>query len=268
LEVATFDDDSELDPFRPQDAAALICRMPPRTCRKTVLTSAADDFFSLIVTQARQKRLPSAEQFIVDGTLVEAWAGVEVFPKAKKRTAGRGRAGMAAVIPRVDYHPQRRSDEIHQSLTDPLARLFKNSHGRKPSWALATENRQESSWTRPDACHHCGAGGRSGNAGAHAIRKARDLERRLRLRRGFVAKLRGIRVSPHIAQNTGHRSAIDGHTTRPDGYDGTQPTPSRGGVFGWLTIALTQHSIPRSGSGGLDVHPSRRPLTTLFECEI
>src|SRR5436190_21323478 len=46
----------------------------------------AEEFFSLIVHQARQKRLLSDEHFTVDGTLVEAWAGQKSF-QAKKETA-------------------------------------------------------------------------------------------------------------------------------------------------------------------------------------
>src|SRR6185437_15506097 len=46
----------------------------------------AEEFFSLIVNQARQKRLLSDEHFTVDGTLVEAWAGQKSF-QAKKAAA-------------------------------------------------------------------------------------------------------------------------------------------------------------------------------------
>src|SRR5512139_36029 len=46
----------------------------------------AEELFSLIVNQARQKRLLSDEHFTVDGTLVEAWAGQKSF-QAKKGTA-------------------------------------------------------------------------------------------------------------------------------------------------------------------------------------
>lgn len=35
----------------------------------------AEEFFSLIVDQARRRRLLSSEHFTVDGTLIEAWAG-------------------------------------------------------------------------------------------------------------------------------------------------------------------------------------------------
>ena len=39
----------------------------------------AEEFFTMIVNQARAKRLLSDEHFTVDGTLIEAWAGQKSF---------------------------------------------------------------------------------------------------------------------------------------------------------------------------------------------
>jgi transposase len=41
----------------------------------------AEEFFSLIVNQARRKRLLSDDHFTVDGTLIEAWAGQKSFQR-------------------------------------------------------------------------------------------------------------------------------------------------------------------------------------------
>src|SRR5436305_2704694 len=43
----------------------------------------AEEFFSLIVEQARRKKLLSSEHFTVDGTLIEAWAGQKSFQRKK-----------------------------------------------------------------------------------------------------------------------------------------------------------------------------------------
>jgi hypothetical protein len=59
--------------------------------------------------------------------------------------------------------------------------------------------------------------------------------------KGFVEKLRGLLVTPHVAQNTSNRrSAIDGRTTQHEGYAVSQRKRKRvEEVFGWLkTIAL------------------------------
>jgi IS5 family transposase len=56
----------------------------------------------------------------------------------------------------------------------------------------------------------------------------------------FVAELREINVTPHVAQNTnGRRSAIDGRTTRHPGYDVSLRIRKRiEEAFGWAkTVA-------------------------------
>lgn len=58
--------------------------------------------------------------------------------------------------------------------------------------------------------------------------------------RDFVGEMRGMNITPHVAQNTsGRRSAIDGRTTRHIGYEISQQKWKRiEEVFGWLkTVA-------------------------------
>ena len=59
--------------------------------------------------------------------------------------------------------------------------------------------------------------------------------------RKFVEQLREMNVTPHVAQNTSNRSsAIDGRTTRHEGYAVSQRKRKRvEEVFGWVkTVAL------------------------------
>jgi len=53
---------------------------------------------------------------------------------------------------------------------------------------------------------------------------------------GFVADLRALNVTPHVAQNTAHRrSAIDARTTRHPGYATSQRLRKRiEEGFGWI----------------------------------
>jgi hypothetical protein len=55
----------------------------------------------------------------------------------------------------------------------------------------------------------------------------------------FVADLRDIKVTPHVAQNTANRrSAIDGRTTRHAGYAVSQQVRKRiEEGFGWTKTA-------------------------------
>ena len=66
--------------------------------------------------------------------------------------------------------------------------------------------------------------------------------------RGFVAGLRALSVTPHVAQNTtNRRSAIDARTTRQRGYAISQRARKRvEEVFGWMkTIALMRKTRHR-----------------------
>ena len=66
--------------------------------------------------------------------------------------------------------------------------------------------------------------------------------------RDFVAALRLLQVTPHVAQNTSHRSsAIDARTTRHAGYEVSQGTRKRiEEIFGWLkTVGLLRKTRHR-----------------------
>jgi transposase len=209
----------------------------------------AEEFFSLIVSQARKKGLLSCAHFTVDGTLVEAWAGHKSF-QAKKGTAGENQPPSAGggSNPNVNFRQEKRSNQTHQSATDPEARLYKKSRGAEAKLGylghLVTENRNglvvDMRLTQADGTAERNAAGEMlGNKPA---------EKRVTLgadrgydAAGFVETLRGLQVTPHIAQNTtNRRSAIDGRTTRHEGYAVSQRKRKRvEEVFGWLkTVAL------------------------------
>ena len=66
--------------------------------------------------------------------------------------------------------------------------------------------------------------------------------------RAFVAALRDLKVTPHVAQNTtNRRSAIDGRTTRHPGYAVSQRIRKRiEEAFGWIKeIALQRRARHR-----------------------
>ena len=67
----------------------------------------------------------SDEHFTVDGTLIQAWASQKSF--RSKNSGGDGDGS--------DFRGQKRSNDTHQSTTDPDARLYKyvqqNKNGRR-----------------------------------------------------------------------------------------------------------------------------------------
>jgi transposase len=91
-------------------------------------------FFDAIVAEAIAKDLCS-EHFSVDGTLIESFASVKSFqPKdaanEKDRSPPDGN-GFKPSNPDVDFHGQKRTNETHQSRTDPEAKLYRKGPGKE-----------------------------------------------------------------------------------------------------------------------------------------
>ena len=181
----------------------------------------ASAFFDAVLIHADSARLLSDEHFTVDGTLLEAWASHKSFrPRGDEPpTDGGGN-------PTENFHGQRRRNATHQSTTDPDARLYKKAQGREAHLGylghVVMEHRSglivKATVTPAD-----GHGERDaaltmveGIPGHHRITVAGDKGYDTR---DFVAELRTMHVTPHIAQHTtGRRSAIDARTTRHPGY--------------------------------------------------
>jgi transposase len=207
----------------------------------------SEEFFSLIVEQARTKKLLSDEHFTVDGTLIEAWAGQKSFQRKKSNEEPPPRD--PGSNPTVNWHQEKRSNETHQSLTDPAARLFKKTRGSEAKLGyqghLLTENRnglvvdvrltQASGKAEREAAVAMLANKPAGKQATLGADRSYDTQ-------GMVQQLREIKVTPHVAQNLNRRggSAIDERTTRHPGYGVSQKKRKKvEEVFGWLkTIAL------------------------------
>src|SRR5690242_15557586 len=78
----------------------------------------AREFFSRVLAQAKPHL--SDEHFSVDGTLIEAWASQKSF---QKKDGGDGDPGQ--------FRGERRSNQTHESKTDPEARLYRKGHGQE-----------------------------------------------------------------------------------------------------------------------------------------
>ena len=94
------------------------------------------------VEQARGQGWASEEHFTVDGSLLEAWAIVKSFQaKNKKSWPPPDDPGNST----VDYRGEKRSNETHESKSDPEARLARRSAGKEAklsySGNLLVENR-------------------------------------------------------------------------------------------------------------------------------
>jgi IS5 family transposase len=149
----------------------------------------------------------------------------------------------------VNFHGEKRSNQTHESTSDPDAQLARKGPGKEAklsySGNLLVENRNglivdSRVWEA------------SGIAERYAaLEMLQDLPGSKRVTvagdkgfdtADFVRECRNIWVTPHVAQNLGRRggSAIDGRTTQQPGYAISQKKRKRiEECFGWLkTIAL------------------------------
>jgi len=205
----------------------------------------AREFLSEVVKQAQAKGLTSDEHFTVDGTLIEAWASLKSF----QRKDGRPNPPDDPGNPTIDFHGEKRSNETHESTTDPDARLARKGTGKEAKLSyngnLLTENRnglivntevfQANGTAERDAALvmlEQLVGSQRVTVGGDKAYDTRD----------FVGECRNLNVTPHVAQNAKRSggSAIDGRTTRHAGYEVSQKKRKRiEECFGWLkTIAL------------------------------
>lgn len=207
----------------------------------------AESFFEAVLGEAQKRGLVSDEHFTVDGTLVEAWASLKSFQrKGSKKAPPPGDPGN----PTVDFTGEKRTNDTHESTTDPESKLYTKALRQTPrlsymghvlmenrnGLAVASEVTQASFRGEMDA----------------ALQMIQDLDGEHRKTLGadkhydqewFCEELREQAITPHMAQNLHVRrfkSAVDGRATRHEGYGISQRKRKLvEEIFGWLkTIGL------------------------------
>jgi len=221
----------------------------------------AQAFFKEVLDLAGEKDLTSDEHFTVDGTLIEAWAGNKSYRRRHEGSSkGPDEPGAGSG---EDFHREKRTNATHQSTTDPQARLYRKGAGKEAKLCylghVLMENRNG---LVVDARLTQATGTAERDAAEEMVRAAKRRHRgRLTVggdkgfdTQGFVAALREMGVTPHVAQNDSHRrSAIDGRTTRHKGYQISQwKRKLIEKVFGWMktvgVLRKTRHrGAPRVG---------------------
>jgi transposase len=218
-------------------------------------------FFDQVVDVARARGLMSSDHFSVDGTLIEAWGSTKSFrPKGEPPGDHNGFA---------DFKGQGRSNETHESQTDPEARLYRKGRGREAKLSHMAhafmENRngllvdleltEASGFAERDAA--VVMIDRERQRRAKRKRKARKKQKQAQRRRakkgrritvaadkaydvrGFVSACRERNVVAHIAQNinVSGGTAIDQRTTRHPGYRISSIARRLvEKIFGWLKL--------------------------------
>ena len=163
----------------------------------------------------------SSEHISVDGTLLHAWASMKSFrPKD-----GGGEPPPPGRKGERDFHGEKRTNETHASTMDPDARLARKSNGQAARLCYAghvvMENRHGLEMGEATTLATGTAKSDAGQAMmaplARPERTALGADKNYDTQ-GFVAAMRAMGVTPHVAQHrNGRRSAIDGRTTQHAG---------------------------------------------------
>jgi len=200
----------------------------------------ADEFFAAVVGQAKLRRYLSSDHFSVDGTLLDAWASHKSF-KPKDGPPSDPPAGRNV---EVQWHGERRSNATHASTTDPEARLYRKSNAAPAKLCYAGHLLMENRSALIVDAELTTADGYAERA--TAVEMLARLPATARRRTvagdkgydtgGFVADVRGLGFTPHVAQNnTRQRSAIDARTTRHLGHAVSMRIRKRiEEPFGWI----------------------------------
>ena len=208
----------------------------------------AAKFLNAILAQPAVKRLLSSDHFSVDGTLIEAWASIKSFRKKDGDDNGAQGGGRNA---ERSFHKEKRSNETHESTTDPDARLYKKGDGQPAKLCYMGHALMEN---RHGLAVQGGVSRATGTAERDEALALIDRHRGGRTRRitlgadkaydvaAFVEDLKSRSVTPHIAidghlSKTGkaRRTAVDGRTLRHTGYAVSQRCRKRiEEVFGWI----------------------------------
>jgi transposase len=212
----------------------------------------AQEFLARVVAQARGKGLTSDEHFTVDGTLLLG-ESQELSTKESKPTPPPDDLGN----PTVNFRGEKRSNETHESKTDPDSLLARKSQGKESRLGycgnLLVENRNG---LIVDA-EVFQANGTAERDAALIMMERLPSTQPLTVGGdkgfdtfGFVKECRNLRVTPHVAQNLGRRggSAIDGRTSRHSGYATSQKKRKRiEECFGWLKTLALMRKVRRPG---------------------
>ena len=226
----------------------------------------AAKFLDAILAQPTVKRLLSSDHFSVDGTLIEAWASIKSF---RRKDGGDNDGDGPGRNAERSFHKEKRSNETHQSTTDPEARLYKKGDGQPAKLCYMGHVLMENRHGLAVLGHVSEANGTAEREEALKLIDRHRGDRQHRITLGadkaydvtaFVQELRDRTVTAHIAID-GHvrksgkprKTAIDGRTLRHAGYAISQRCRKRiEEVFGWTKSSAGLAKVKLRGRGRVD----------------
>lgn len=224
----------------------------------------AAKLLNAILAQPKVKRLLSSDHFSVDGTLIEAWASIKSF---RRKDGGDHDSDGPGRNAERSFHREKRSNETHESTTDPEARLYKKSDGQPAKLCYMGHALMENRNGLAVLGAVSQATGAAEREAALAMIDKRRRTKRITLGAdkaydvaAFVQDLRSRSVTPHVAVD-GHvrksgkprRTAVDGRTLRHPGYAVSQVCRKRiEEVFGWIKASAGLAKVKLRGRARVD----------------
>lgn len=203
----------------------------------------AAKFFAAVVEQARTAHLMSHDHFTVDGTLIEAMASLKSFRRKDEKPDDRDPPDDPG-NPTVNFRGEKRSNDTHESTTDPEAKLARKK-GKESRMSYSAHALMENrNGLLVDFRVEDANGFAERETAIDMLRDNVVKDRRITVggdkgydTADFVRECREINVTPHIAQTSDPRraSAIDDRTTRHGGYVVSQRKRKLvEEIFGWM----------------------------------
>jgi transposase len=197
----------------------------------------ARGFLGVVLDEARRRRLLSEDHFTVDGTLLEAWASLKSI---RAKDGNVGTPGSGEKNPEVDFHGEKRTNETHQSTTDPEACLAKKGRGKEAKLCFTGHVLMENRHGLVVNVSMTQATGTAERETALDMLSQVPGSRRITVgadkgydTRDFVTSCRRMSVTPHVARR--ETSIVDSRTTRHPGYHVSQRIRKCvEEVFGWV----------------------------------
>jgi transposase len=227
---------------------------------RVLSAEAAKLFFIEIYDLSRQEGWTSDEHFTADGTLIEAWASLKSFVRKdgpKKSDSDKDDPGN----PTVNFHGEKRSNQTHQSTTDPESVLYRKGKGKESKLCFGAHVLMEN---RNGLCAaitvHNPIAQQEPAVALAQVDEVRELHAtqvgtlgadKAYHQKAFVSGCRQRGVSPHAACKDHQQVAgLDARTTQRSGYKKSQRARKRvEEIFGWMKTVGGLRRTRYRGSG-------------------
>jgi len=212
---------------------------------RVLSAEAAKLFFVEIYDLSRQEGWTSDEHFTADGTLIEAWASLKSFVRKDGPNQNKSDKDDPG-NPTVNFHGEKRSNQTHQSTTDPESVLYRKGKGKESKLCFGAHVLMEN---RHGLCAaitvHNPITQQEPAAALVQVDETKELHAaeiktlgadKAYHQKAFVGGCRQRGVSPHAACKANQQVAgLDARTTSHSGYQKSQKARKRvEEIFGWM----------------------------------